>query len=175
MVRPSHGTTVPLPPSAYSLRFLSTGLSQAAGVIFQMGIMTCYSWLLIEFAYRFLKNRPTTTQLYPFAWLSRRKAHRSSSSSQHTTVEAIPVDDYLSRHHGKLMLLGLSISTLFVFVRSIYRCPELLAGWTGPIIENQTLFDILDGAMIVNPSPAAPFLPRLTADDALPLSSSPPS
>jgi hypothetical protein len=29
------------------------------------------------------------------------------------------------------------------------RCPELLSGWNGPIIENQTLFDILDGAMIL--------------------------
>jgi hypothetical protein len=127
----------------------------AGGVIFQMVIMISYSWLLIEFAWRFLKQRPTT-QVHPFAWLARRRnAHHravSSSSSQHTTVEPEQADDYLTRTQGKLLLVGLAFSTLLVFVRSVYRCPELLSGWSGPIIENQTLFDILDGSMIVSQS-----------------------
>ena len=35
-------------------------------------------------------------------------------------------------------------------VRSIYRAIELLEGWSGPIIENQGLFDGLDGALMVS-------------------------
>jgi hypothetical protein len=34
--------------------------------------------------------------------------------------------------------------------RSIYRAIELLEGWSGPIIENQGLFDGLDGALMVS-------------------------
>lgn len=128
--------------------------------------MVSYSWLVIEFAYRFLKSRPTSHQLQPFSWLSRRNTHRavSSASSQHTEVEPERADDYLTRTQGKLLLIGLSVSTLFVFIRSVYRCPELLSGWNGPIIENQTLFDILDGACIVSPLPPLEGLSGTVAD-----------
>lgn len=34
--------------------------------------------------------------------------------------------------------------------RSIYRAIELLEGWSGPIIENQGLFDGLDGVLMVS-------------------------
>ncbi|ELU43102.1 vesicle-mediated transport-related protein [Rhizoctonia solani AG-1 IA] len=54
------------------------------------------------------------------------------------------------------MILGLSISTLFIYIRSIYRTIELLDGWTGPIITNELYFksiiyikDVLDGMPIV--------------------------
>jgi hypothetical protein len=41
-------------------------------------------------------------------------------------------------------------ATTLIFIRSIYRSIELLDGWSGPIIENQGLFDGLDGALMVS-------------------------
>ena len=36
-----------------------------------------------------------------------------------------------------------------MFYRSIYRSIELAQGWNGKIIENQTLFNLLDGMLIL--------------------------
>ena len=49
----------------------------------------------------------------------------------------------------RLMLLGAGITTVWVFIRSIYRTIELADGWTGRIITTQVYFNVLDGAPIV--------------------------
>ncbi|KAG8934654.1 hypothetical protein FRC02_009481 [Tulasnella sp. 418] len=46
------------------------------------------------------------------------------------------------------MLTGMGIATVFLYIRSIYRTIELLDGWTGPIITNQSFFNLLDGMPI---------------------------
>ncbi|KAH7106590.1 RTA1-domain-containing protein [Auriculariales sp. MPI-PUGE-AT-0066] len=48
----------------------------------------------------------------------------------------------------RMMLVGLCISAVFLFIRTIYRTIELQDGWSGKIISNQLLFDTLDGMPI---------------------------
>ncbi|KZV88175.1 RTA1-domain-containing protein [Exidia glandulosa HHB12029] len=48
----------------------------------------------------------------------------------------------------RMMIIGLCISTLFLFIRTIYRTIELQDGWTGSIIMKQVLFNALDGMPI---------------------------
>lgn len=51
-------------------------------------------------------------------------------------------------HNVKIMVLGLTRATVLVYIRSIYRMAEFLDGWGGPIITDQTLFDLLDGVPV---------------------------
>ncbi|KAG8715491.1 hypothetical protein FRC11_003797 [Ceratobasidium sp. 423] len=99
------------------------------GIIFQMVAITVYTLLAAEFLLRYHFDRPV----------------RSIVSSDSETARSKPqLDTRIT-----LMIVGLSISTLFIYIRSIYRTIELLDGWTGPIITNQLYFDVLDGMPIV--------------------------
>ncbi|KAI0094861.1 RTA1-domain-containing protein [Irpex rosettiformis] len=95
-----------------------------AGIAFQLAAITIYVALATEFILRFLHNRPV------------RKVTAGMSSRK-----------YYNRG-AKLMLFGLGMSSLFIFIRSVYRTIELANGWTGKIISTQVLFNVLDGAMI---------------------------
>lgn len=105
-----------------------------AGVIIQMVIMVLYSILLSDTIYHFLAKRPVK----PFRF---RK-----------TQDVVAVQESEISHrdvrNGKILIGAMVASTLLVFIRSIYRTIELLQGWSGPIISNQTLFVILDAVMV---------------------------
>ncbi|PGH12225.1 hypothetical protein AJ79_04405 [Helicocarpus griseus UAMH5409] len=45
-------------------------------------------------------------------------------------------------------LVALSLATLFIFVRCVYRIAELSGGWDGPLMKEEPLFIALEGAMI---------------------------
>ena len=46
-------------------------------------------------------------------------------------------------------LCALSLATLCIFIRSIYRVAELSEGWEGALIKNQKLFIGLEGVMVI--------------------------
>jgi hypothetical protein len=46
-------------------------------------------------------------------------------------------------------VLALVVSTLCIFVRSIYRIKEKQGGWTGPLMKNQSLFVIFEGLYVI--------------------------
>jgi uncharacterized membrane protein len=48
-----------------------------------------------------------------------------------------------------LMILGLALSTIFVFLRTGYRTVELIGGWHGHIIRTQVFFNVLDAMPII--------------------------
>ncbi|KAI0692783.1 RTA1-domain-containing protein [Cytidiella melzeri] len=96
-----------------------------AGIAFQLAAITIYVALAVEFVIRYYCDRPV------------RKAASNKIAQR-----------YLEKN-TKLMLLGLGFSSLFIFIRSIYRTIELQNGWDGRIISTQVLFNVLDGAMIV--------------------------
>jgi len=49
----------------------------------------------------------------------------------------------------KQMIFGVSLSTLTMFIRGVYRTIELANGWGGRIISTQSYFIALDGSMIL--------------------------
>ncbi|KAH7344630.1 RTA1 like protein-domain-containing protein [Rhizoctonia solani] len=99
------------------------------GIIFQMAAITIYTLLAAEFLLRYIFDRPV----------------RQIVSSDSETARPKPQLDT----NITLMILGLSISTLFIYIRSIYRTIELLDGWTGSIITNQLYFNVLEGMPII--------------------------
>ncbi|KAG8867453.1 hypothetical protein FRB97_003337 [Tulasnella sp. 331] len=117
------------------------------GIILQMAAITIYSLTSIEYFWRVFAERPLRVRRDPLA--------PSLPQSETTTADGEKTND--SREHRGLdnltpnvrtMLLGLVIATILVLIRSVYRTIELLDGWGGPIITNQTLFDCLDGIPI---------------------------
>ncbi|CED85085.1 RTA-like protein [Phaffia rhodozyma] len=121
------------------------------GVIFQMVVMVAYTYLLLEFSYRYIYNQPTT-QLSPFAWMTkktRENARRQAEENRLATASSCAARGSVEDKRTRYQLMGVGGVTLFIFIRSVYRTIELLDGWSGPIISNQSLFDGLDGAMII--------------------------
>jgi len=123
-----------------------------AGIFLQMVTLIVYVLLATEFLLRFHLQRPLNSTGSP---------SRSSSLDEMDTVTAqktwIPGQEsgrvvdgrgVMSTRTG-LMVLGLTISTVFVFVRTIYRTVELLGGWHGHILRTQIYFDVLDAMPIV--------------------------
>ncbi|TDL28651.1 RTA1-domain-containing protein [Rickenella mellea] len=97
-----------------------------AGIVIQLVSIIIYVVLAAEFLFRLLKKLPI---------LRKTNGMENMKTSQ------------LDRN-GNLMLLGLSLSTLCIFIRAVYRTAELSNGWTGRIIRTQVLFNVLDGGMI---------------------------
>lgn len=46
-------------------------------------------------------------------------------------------------------LAALSLSTICILIRSIFRVVEMAEGWSGALMANETLFFILEGVMVV--------------------------
>jgi len=49
----------------------------------------------------------------------------------------------------RAFLVALSLATLCIFIRSVYRVVELGEGWSGALIKNQSLFIGLEGVMVI--------------------------
>lgn len=106
------------------------------GIVVQMIALSIYVLLGADFVVRHHLNRPA------------RKVTRPTDSSSETIDEknngaVAPIEKNV-----RIMLIGLIINATFFFVRTIYRTIELNAGWDGPIITNQLLFNLLDGMQI---------------------------
>ncbi|CCM06469.1 uncharacterized protein FIBRA_08734 [Fibroporia radiculosa] len=95
-----------------------------AGIVFQLASITIYITLEMEFILRFLYDRPL-----------------------HIADE--PSKAYKFDKNMKLMLFGLALSSVCIYIRSVYRTIELSGGWQGYINTTQHFFDWLDGGMIV--------------------------
>ncbi|KAI0810933.1 RTA1-domain-containing protein [Irpex lacteus] len=104
----------------------SGGHIMLGGIVFQMAAITVYVALAAEFVFRFWHDRPV------------RKSVTDADTQRLRFVD----------RKTKLMLFGLGLSSLFIFIRSVYRTIELSDGWSGRIISTQVLFNVLDGAMI---------------------------
>lgn len=50
---------------------------------------------------------------------------------------------------GLTMHAALALATVLIFIRSIYRVAELSAGFDGYLAENQPLFMVFEGVMII--------------------------
>lgn len=90
--------------------------------------------------FRFYRNKP----LHSAVSISQINSGPTASmiTSSETNLRALSTN-------VRLMLLGMGITTTWVFIRSIYRTVEFANGWTGRIITTETYFNVLDGAPIV--------------------------
>lgn len=92
-----------------------------AGLSVQVASLFLFACLCGDFAMRLYQN--------PLSWDRR---HESIYSSK----------------LFKAFLIGLSVSTLAIFIRSCFRVAELSGGFRGPLANNEFSFMILEGCMI---------------------------
>ncbi|EIW64631.1 RTA1 like protein [Trametes versicolor FP-101664 SS1] len=97
------------------------------GLIFQLIAMSIFIHLVAEYVWRRAADCPFRKPGTPG---NEEDAHR-----------------VLTREM-KLLITGICISTVFVYLRSVYRVIEFANGSNGPIIHTQVLFNVFDGAMI---------------------------
>ncbi|KZT19938.1 RTA1-domain-containing protein [Neolentinus lepideus HHB14362 ss-1] len=97
-----------------------------AGIAFQLGAMSVFMILSAEFLLRYYTDRPVRVKLASAPYPARVMIDRP-------TV---------------LTIISIALSTLFLFVRAIYRTIELANGWEGRVIRVQRYFNGMDGAMV---------------------------
>ena len=86
-----------------------------AGIVFQLVCIVFYTALAAEFLWHYTQDRPFRRA---FVYEHRAKTPRRL----------------------KIMLLGMSIMTVCLFIRSVYRTAELSDGWNGTIITTEWPF-----------------------------------
>ncbi|KAH9896934.1 RTA1 like protein-domain-containing protein [Cubamyces lactineus] len=107
-----------------------------AGIVFQLVSLTVFSTLLVEYLVRRHQDRPF-----------------SRSTVDETEYARVSVDSLKGpslRHQKSMMRLAIAlcIGTTFLYIRAIYRTVELADGWTGKVIQTQSLFIVFDGVMV---------------------------
>jgi len=122
------------------------------GIIVQMAAITAYALTSVEYFWRVSRGRPIrgTAALsgnrFPLAGLAQPQETEDKDTPAASTAQLSGLQRLTAP--VKSLIFGLTLTTVLVYVRSIYRTIELLDGWGGPIITNQTLFDCLDGVPI---------------------------
>ncbi|PGH03029.1 hypothetical protein GX51_04347 [Blastomyces parvus] len=97
-----------------------------AGVVWQVVILGVFILLAVDFAVR------TTLRM------------------RSVGVEALDPKHAMLRSSFAFrgFLVALSLSTLFIFTRCVYRIAELSGGWDGPLLKDEPLFIGLEGVMV---------------------------
>jgi hypothetical protein len=100
------------------------------GIVFQLVAITMYTCLAAEFLLRFIKDKPI------------RPAEPMPVSATSDSEKGFLPTVNRQKLQGKLrkMVIGLCISTVVIFIRSVYRTIELADGWTGTVIRTQVYF-----------------------------------
>lgn len=96
--------------------------------------------LSADFLFRFYWNQPVRSAVFDTQTDSGATISMDAPPKKHlTSAHVIPVK-------VRRMLLGAGITTVWVFIRSIYRTIELANGWA---ITTQPYFNTLDGTFII--------------------------
>ena len=99
-------------------------------IIIQMAAISLYTICATEFLLRYHFNKPV-----------RRVKHVTGGPVEHSQNPNGAVSATRTMNRGVvLQLIGMTISTVFILIRSVYRVIELLDGWSGRIITTQLYF-----------------------------------
>ncbi|UPK93262.1 hypothetical protein LCI18_004197 [Fusarium solani-melongenae] len=110
-----------------------------AGVVFQMANMVFCGGLMLL-----------------YIWRRRRAIKNGSARLQSSAGEAGPTEDPTGAIHTrasdkktKTFVYVITVAYIAIIIRCIYRIPEMEMGWGSDLMQNETTFMILDGAMIL--------------------------
>ncbi|KAJ4315286.1 hypothetical protein N0V84_008441 [Fusarium piperis] len=119
---------------------LDTGSAMLiAGVVFQMANMVFCGGLMLL-----------------YIWRRHRALKNGSTRLQSSTGELGPTEDSTGAVHTRAsdkktqtFVYVISVAYIAIIIRCIYRIPEMEMGWGSDLMQNETTFMILDGAMIL--------------------------
>ncbi|KAM0424479.1 hypothetical protein ACHAPT_010404 [Fusarium lateritium] len=135
-----------------------------AGVVFQMANMIFCGCLMLL-----------------YIWRRHRALKNGAARQQSSAGELGPNDDSADAVHTResdkktqMFVYVITVAYIAIIVRCIYRIPEMQMGWGSDLMQNETTFLILDGAMILasvliltifHPRFYFPFLSKKTKKD----------
>ncbi|KAF2847498.1 RTA1-domain-containing protein [Plenodomus tracheiphilus IPT5] len=93
-----------------------------AGVVFQVVVLAIFALFCTEYAFRTYRRRDQLTS--------------EASALLHKTS-------------FRCFVFAIIVAYLGIFIRCIYRIPELTGGWRSELMRNETDFIVLEGVMIV--------------------------
>jgi hypothetical protein len=96
-----------------------------------------------DFLFRFYWNKPLPSAL------SNTHANRDTTLPATISLRQPIASSRFIPIKTRLMLVGVGITTIWVFIRCIYRIVELANGWTSRITTTQAYFIVLDGTPIL--------------------------
>lgn len=126
-----------------------------AGILFQLGTMTIFTVLALDFILRVIAHRPyahrhsrTIVPTDPPATLPSSETEQEGEGAKEkdtfTPTEAYQTTPTNLRH-AQLLLAGIAFASTMIYVRGVYRSIELAQGWSGYLITHENYFTYLDG------------------------------
>jgi len=105
-----------------------------AGIAFQVATMAVCALVMLDYFIRFqrAKKQKTTTQ---------------SENGLESEYEKNQKDPKASRNF-RIFAFAIGAAFVVIFIRCVYRLPEMAGGWGNPLMQRETEFLILDGMMI---------------------------
>ncbi|KAI0801215.1 RTA1 like protein [Fomes fomentarius] len=93
------------------------------GLVVQIVSMSFFVLFMAEYAWRRAKDRPF---------------HKTVHDTSEGAMD----------RHMKMLIAGICISTVLIYIRSVYRIIEFADGFNGTVAHNQVLFNVFDGMMV---------------------------
>jgi hypothetical protein len=114
-----------------------------AGMVFQVISLSIFMGLWLEFILRLRKTNESkknmlfvdVTESRRFKWFAYGRCHNTAPCQE--------------RRKANTITAALWIATILIFIRSVYRIAELQGGFHGSIANNEALFMIFEGPMII--------------------------
>jgi hypothetical protein len=121
-----------------------------AGILFQLGTMSIFSALAIDFIVRVITHKPWAFRLRVIERSISNAVldHEPTASPEKVNNTTRPSDAQTLRR-VQFLLVGVAFASVMIYVRGIYRSIELAQGWKGKLITNEPYFTWLDGLPMV--------------------------
>ncbi|KIX02275.1 uncharacterized protein Z518_08214 [Rhinocladiella mackenziei CBS 650.93] len=101
-----------------------------AGIAFQVATMGVCGLLTIDYFIRFQRAKKAKST--------------SHSESEYEKNLALP----MTSRNFRIFCFAIALAFITIFIRCIYRLPEMAGGWGNALMRNETEFLILDGMMV---------------------------
>jgi len=123
-----------------------------AGLAFQIFSLVVFIALCSDFAWRFYRASGTGSAPSSGPMLENNSTYvllDKNETSISTTPTLATLDHVRRSRMFKGLILALACATILILIRSCYRLAELRGGFHGTLANNEVLFMILEGPMII--------------------------
>lgn len=126
-----------------------TGINiMVAGVAWQVVSLAVFALLSFDFFLRVRATKRSSCTTVSPSQASAYPMHTKSSDTNGVDSFNPAFAEIRSRPRFRFFIFGIFAATLFIFVRSVFRCAELSGGFNGPLANEQITFMVLEGCMI---------------------------
>jgi len=101
-----------------------------AGIAFQVATMAVCAIFMLDYYIRFQRAKKAKSA-----------AHLESEYEKNTAYPK-------TSRNFRIFCFAIAVAFLTIFIRCVYRLPEMAGGWGNPLMQDETEFLVLDGMMV---------------------------